>query len=85
MCVCVGGGGGQNFPLLTHEPFAVRSANLLGCYSCQSAQNVVHNFAELKDAAMRGDPPPIIFERLKLHQQIMYRRKGNLSKSPNHL
>ena len=28
--------------------------------------------------------PPIIFERLKLPQQIIYRRKGNLSESPNH-
>ena len=28
-------------------------------------------------------PPPIIFERLKLPQQIIYRRKGNLSESPN--
>ena len=26
-------------------------------------------------------PPPIIFERLKLPQQIIYRRKGNLSES----
>ena len=36
---------------------------------------------------MRGAPPPspIIFERLKLLQQIIYRRKGNLSESPNHL
>ena len=30
-------------------------------------------------------PPPIIFEWLKLPQQIIYRRKGNLSESPNHL
>ena len=30
-------------------------------------------------------PPPIIFERLKLPQQIIYRRKGNLFESPNHL
>ena len=30
-------------------------------------------------------PPPIIFERLKLPQQIIYRRKENLSESPNHL
>ena len=30
------------------------------------------------------DPPTIIFERLKLPQQIIYRRKGNLSESPNH-
>ena len=38
---------------------------------------------------MRGAPPPppplpIIFERLKLPQQIIYRRKDNLSESPNH-
>ena len=32
-----------------------------------------------------GVPPPTKnFERLKLPQQIIYRRKGNLSKSPNH-
>ena len=29
-------------------------------------------------------PPPIIFERLKLPQQIIYRQKENLSESPNH-
>ena len=29
-------------------------------------------------------PPPIIFERLKLPQQIIYRRKEDLSESPNH-
>ena len=29
-------------------------------------------------------PPPIIFKRLKLPQQIIYRRKENLSESPNH-
>ena len=29
-------------------------------------------------------PPPIIFERLKSPQQIIYRRKENLSESPNH-
>ena len=33
---------------------------------------------------MRGGPPPIIFERLKLPQHIIYRRKENLSESPNH-
>ena len=33
---------------------------------------------------MRGGPPPIIFERLKLPQQIIYRRKENLSESANH-
>ena len=29
-------------------------------------------------------PPPIIFERLELPQQIIYRWKENLSESPNH-
>ena len=29
-------------------------------------------------------PPPIIFERLKLPQQLLYRLKWNLSESPNH-
>ena len=29
-------------------------------------------------------PPPIILEKLKLPQQIIYRRKENLSESPNH-
>ena len=29
--------------------------------------------------------PPIIFGKLKLPQQIIYRRKENLSESPNHL
>ena len=27
---------GSEDPLLTHEPFAVRSSNLVGCYSCPS-------------------------------------------------
>ena len=30
-------------------------------------------------------PPPIIFERLQLPRQIIYRQKGNLSESPSHL
>ena len=34
---------------------------------------------------MWGAPPPIIFERLKLPQQIIYCRKEDLSESPNHL
>ena len=28
--------GSQSNPLLTHEPFVVRSSNLLRCYRCQS-------------------------------------------------
>ena len=47
--------------------------------------NQIHNFAEEKDAVVWGaPPPPIIFERLKLPQQIIHRRKWNLSESPNH-
>ena len=30
-------------------------------------------------------PPSIIFERLKLPQQIIYHRKENLSEGPKHL
>ena len=57
-----------------------------------------HNFSEtwpsltkytyLQNKRMRRcgvpPPPPIIFERLKLPQQIIYRRKENLSESPHH-
>ena len=39
----------------------------------------------MRGACPPPPPPPIIFERLKLPQQIIYRRKGNLPESPNHL
>ena len=43
-------------------------------------------FCRIKGCGGAGcPPPPIIFERLKLPQQIIYRRKENLSESPNHL
>ena len=42
-------------------------------------------FCRIKGCGGAGCPPPIIFERLKLPQQILYRRKGNLSESLNHL
>ena len=45
-------------------------------------------YTYLRNKRMRrcgvAPPPPIIFERLKLPQQIIYRRKENLSESPNH-
>ena len=43
-------------------------------------------YTYLQNKRMRrcGVAPPIIFERLKLPQQIIYRRKENLSESPNH-
>ena len=47
-----------------------------------------HNYTYLQNKRMQRcgvpPPPPIIFERLKLPQQIIYRRKENLSESPNH-
>ena len=33
---------------------------------------------------VRGAPPPMLFERVKLPQQIIYRRKEHLLESPNH-
>ena len=41
-------------------------------------------FCRIKGCGCAWCPPPIIFERLKLPQQIIYRRKGNLSESSNH-
>ena len=45
-------------------------------------------FLMIKILALQTAPPPpspIIFDRLKLPQQIIYRRKGNLPENPNHL
>ena len=46
----------------------------------------MYTFCRIKRCGSAGcpPPPPIIFERLKLPQQIIYHRKGNLSESPNH-
>ena len=52
-----------------------------------SCQLLFRNYTYLQNKRMRRcgvPPPPIIFERLKLPQQIIYRRKENLSESPNH-
>ena len=48
--------------------------------------NVNTQFCRIKGCGGAGCPPPpsIIFERLNLPQEIIYRRKGNLSESPNH-
>ena len=45
----------------------------------------IYTILRLKGCGSVGCPPPIIFEPLKLPQQVIYRRKGNLSESPNHL
>ena len=55
--------------------------------SLQMQNVIVRKYTYLQNKRMRrcGEaPPPIIFERLKLPQQIIYRRKENLSESPNH-
>ena len=54
--------------------------------SSWSIASFIHTqFCWIKGCGGAGCPPPIIFERLKLPQQIIYRWKGNLSESPNHL
>ena len=47
--------------------------------------NLMYTYLQNKRMRRCGvAPPPIIFEKLKLPQQIIYRRKENLSESPNH-
>ena len=49
------------------------------------SENMCTHIYRIKKSGGAGwPPPPIIFERLKLPQQIIYRRKENLSESPNH-
>ena len=49
------------------------------------AKQTIYTYLQNKRMRRCGvAPPPIIFERLKLPQQIIYRRKENLSESPNH-
>ena len=46
---------------------------------------ILYTYLQNKRMRRCGVPPPsIILERLKLPQQIIYRRKENLSESPNH-
>ena len=49
---------------------------------------IISKYTILQNKRMRqcgmAPSPPIILERLKLPQQIIYHRKGNLSESPNH-
>ena len=50
-----------------------------------SIKSIIHTILQNKRMRRCGvAPPTIIFERLKLPQQIIYRQKGNLSESPNH-
>ena len=58
---------------------------LLGPLCCNKIYLITH-ICRIKGCGGAGwpPPPPIIFERIKLPQQIIYRRKDNLSESPNH-
>ena len=52
---------------------------------CYETAHHSTQFCRIKGCGGAGcTPPPIIFERLKLPQQNIYRRKGNISESPNH-
>ena len=54
-------------------------------YSLLGSKSSTTHICRIKGCGGAGcPPPPIIFERLKLPQQIIYRRKENLSESPNH-
>ena len=60
--------------LLTFNHFLIKEKEITCTHICR-----------IKGCGGAGwPPPPIIFERLKLPQQIIYRRKENLSESPNH-
>ena len=54
-------------------------------YNGEKCYQKYTQFCRIKGCGGAGCPhPPIIFERLNLPQQIIYRRKENLSESPNH-
>ena len=59
----------------------------INTYITQAATHT--QFCRIKGCGGAGPPPPppppMIFERLKLPQQVIHHRKGNLSESPNHL
>ena len=62
-------------------------SNLLFMYDMEQPlrSNTITHICGIKGCGGAGwPPPPIIFERLQLRQQIIYRRKENLSESPNH-
>ena len=65
--------------------FMLHELVLLGCHLqfASYIRIVVKFYTILQNKRMRRCPP-IIFERLKLPQQIIHRRKENLSESPNH-
>ena len=61
------------------------STTFLARYILQNGLLSITHICRIKGCGGAGwPPPPIIFERLKLPQQIIYRLKENLSESPNH-
>ena len=73
-------------PHFTFLPaFSIRTARKLTNQTIHSMYTILQNKRMRRcRVPPPPPPPPIIFERLKLPQQIIYRRKGNLSESPNH-
>ena len=74
----------------THDPVILKSDLYFTFYSTLNVSSErTSKYTILQNKRMRRcgvppPPPPIIFERLKLLQQIIYLRKENLSESPNH-
>ena len=86
--------GKKNHVLLemrgTTERYSQRNHIILSLTSIKTTRSLqwgvrITQFCRIKGCGGAGcPPPPIIFKRLKLPQQIIYRRKGNLLESPNH-
>ena len=68
--------------------YLIFNSHLVKCFFDSYLQKSRYQYTILQNKRIRrcgvSPPPPIIFERLKLPQQIIYRRKENLSESPNH-
>ena len=79
-------GGGKHPPPVLHQP-KKPGANRVKVTGNSFIIHKLEYYTYLQNKRMQRcgvAPPPIIFERLKLPQQIIYRRKENLSESPNH-
>ena len=72
----------SSFPLIH---FTIKLSKFIVLLFVKAKISSITHICRIKGCGGAGwPPPPIIFERLKLPQQIIYRRKENLSESPNH-
>ena len=63
------------------SPFPSTVQNYIQLSLCTTNHTILQN-KRMRRCGVPPPPPPIIF--VKLPQQIIHRRKGNLSESPNH-